>query len=502
MAQAMQWHAARDYAPAERDVALARESIADLASIRERRAAYWRDRFLATLERVATPRGIDAVLAGVQPVDALADGFCLSAAPLFSGPHRLDYVSIEAFTLRLARLLIADKAVAIEVSGARPVADAVRDGAGEPFDLSNLPGRLAAALERFRLAFTPAALAIRCDHPDAQRLVRARRGSTASVPRLYLRISDEFMAAVRDGRTVLMHHHFEPEHVSPFGGSRARRRATWVYGRVDAREWWREIAHSARTDDAVAPVFDGRAGSVCPLAGPEASDSVEPGLGQCAPSGSARIAFDFDLCCFVDARGRIDRLYLARTLRDVLRMADNLHDAVRWPLEELREDAAAHRRIALHVTGIGDTVCRLGLDPAHFATLERMVDTLAFVRACAFRCSRRLARRRSPFPGLQAERMIELLPRPDLQAEVRARIRQNATRNRELLVLSPWSVLPEQSTGADALPYFNLLPLLRFADGIGFRPARRTRRLTAEQFERFMRRAWAASMPESRSDVA
>lgn len=502
MAQAMRVDAARDFAPSGTDVALARASIAGLAAARESRAEYWRDRFMTAFEESVTPHGLAAVLAGVEPADALADGFCLSAAPLFSGPHSLDYVSVEALTLRLARLLIADKAVAMEVSGARPVADAVRDGADEPFDLANLPRRLSAALERFRLAFAPAALSIRCDHPDAQRLVRSRRNASAATAQLYLRITDEFMAAVRDGRPVALHHRLEPAHGSPFGSSQARRERTWIYARVDARAWWREIVCDAHAGDTVTPVFDGRTASACPLAGPEVIDCIEPGLGQCSPADGARITLDVNLASFVNRRRQVDRLRLARSLRDALRMADNLVDAVHWPLESLHADAVAHRRIALHITGIGDTVCRLGLDPAHFATLVRMNDTLGFVRACVFRHSRALARLRSPFPGLHAARMIELLPRSDLRAEVRERIRQHATRNRELLVLSPFSVLPRESNGIDALPYFNLLPLLRFADSIGFRADPRGRRLTVDQYERFMRLAWAASMHDVRRSVS
>ncbi|CAN5183478.1 hypothetical protein BH24PSE2_BH24PSE2_09800 [soil metagenome] len=500
MSQAVLAQSAQDFPTSAHDAAQARVAIAALAASCEPRVAFWERRFRSVLDEAVTPHGLGQVIAGVDPADALADGFALSLAPLFSGPDCLDYMSVEALTLRLARLLIADKAVALEVSGARPVVDTVREDAEAPFNLANLPGRLAAALERFRLGFTPAALTIRCDHPDAKRMIRVRRPSAS--PALHVRIDDAFMAAVRDGRPIPFHHRLGPASASPFGSSRARRERMWVYGRVDARAWWRELVQCAYTDQSLIPVFDGRTGPASPLAGAEAADCVEPRLAQCAPAESARITLEIDLRRFIDGCGRLDRLRLARSLGDALRLADNLLDAVRWPLASLRADAQVNRRVALHVAGLGDTVAALGLDPGHFTTLVCMTDTLGFIRSCVFRHSRRLARRRAPFPALHAQRMIDLLPNSDLQAEVQQRIRQHATRHRELLVLSPFSVLPAAARGIDALPYFNLLPLLRFADSVAFRADGRERQLTLEQYERFLRLAWAASMPESRRPVS
>ncbi|HUO82966.1 MAG TPA: hypothetical protein VM616_08930 [Gammaproteobacteria bacterium] len=475
------------------DTSGARRTVAALAAERERRYAYWQGRFEAALDDAVTPHGLDAVAAGGGAGDAVADGFSLSAAPLFSNPQRLDFQSVESFTLRLARLLIADKAVAIEVSAARPAAEAVREIADEPLDVARLPRCLADALERFRLRYAPAAVSIRGDHPDVQRLVRAQRTAPPFAPRLYVRLSDEFMAAVRDRRAVPLHH--APARNSPFGASLGHRVVTRVYSRIDARDWWLELARGAQESDKIVPVFDGRSGSACPLAGFETAGSVEPRLGLDVPAETARIALDVELACFAGPRGRFDGLRLARRLRDALRMADNLVDAARWPLESLRTDATAHRRVAVRIGGIGDTVCRLGLDPAHFATLRHMTGLLQFARGCLLHGSRRLARLHSPFPGLETERMIGLLPRPDLRAEARDSIRRHGTRNRELMCVSPWSILPSQASRADLLPFFNLLPLLRVADAVAFAPDAPARRLTPEQYERFMRLAWAASMP-------
>jgi ribonucleoside-diphosphate reductase alpha chain len=480
-------------ASAAADTHAARRAIAALAADRERRRGYWQGRFEAALDDAVTPHGLDAVASGTRADDAVADGFSLSAAPLFSNPQCLDFQSVESFTLRLARLLIADKAVTIEVSAARPAAETVREVADGPIDLARLPGCLTDALERFRLRYAPAAISIRGDHPDVQRLVRARRSAPASAPRLCVRLSDEFMAAVRDRRVVPLHH--APAQSSPFGASLGRRAVHRVYGRIDARDWWLELAGDAQAGDSIVPVFDGRSGSACPLAGFESAGSVEPRLGLDVPAETARVALDVDLACFAGPRGRIDGLRLARRLRDALRMADNLVDAARWPLQSLRADAAAHRRIAVRIGGIGDTVCRLGLDPAHFTTLRRMTGLLQFARGCLLRGSRRLARQHAPFPGLETERMIGLLPRPELRAEARDRIYRHGTRNRELLCVSPWSMLPALDSRADLLPFFNLLPLLKVADAVAFAPDSRARRLTPGQYERFMRLAWAASMP-------
>ena len=57
---------------------------------------------------------------------------------------------------------------------------------------------------------------------------------------------------------------------------------------------------------------------------------------------------------------------MRRLLRAVLRLADNLVDQLDWPSPELAQDALVNRRLAVHVTGIGDLVDRWDWIPAAF----------------------------------------------------------------------------------------------------------------------------------------
>ena len=114
------------------------------------------------------------------------------------------------------------------------------------------------------------------------------------------------------------------------------------------------------------------------------------------PAGTAWLLLDVDVRKLGrPATGR-------RLLRYTLRFADNLIDAVNWPLPALRLDALLNRRVALRLIHVGDLLISAGLQPGSAGAFMWLQRQLQFVRRCIIHESMLLARRRGPFPDLCA----------------------------------------------------------------------------------------------------
>lgn len=238
----------------------------------------------------------------------------------------------------------------------------------------------------------------------------------------------------------------------------------------------------------VRPVLENRSDVTSPLSAGERPDSVRPGLLQPVRAESAVLHLDFD----VGGLGTLEAgVELRESVRTTLRLADNLFDQIHWPLEGIRRDARAHRRVALNLCGIGDAVERAGLDPDRFDTLRWIEKLLGEIKECARKYSTELARERGAYPGLRTDELFSLVPDVGLHDQVEAGIRCHATRHHQLITISPFSVLPRRSSARPARSYANLLPVLRLADSIGFAEVSGSPRLGIEDLEYFMRLSWA-----------
>ncbi len=205
--------------------------------------------------------------------------------------------------------------------------------------------------------------------------------------------------------------------------------------------------------------------SACPLLAAEAAGDVLPGVALQAPQQSAWLCARVRLDQFVAHGGELDRESLRQHLLDIVDAADRMHDGCAWPTPAMRQDAWLNRRLAIRLDGVGDLVRALGLDPGRHATLEMLKDLFASLRNAVVLHSRQLASNLETLPAIAASApwhaACDEASAVAWQQRWLHAVRLSATRHRNLLAVSPWSVFPADD--AD-FRYADLLPLIEHAD--------------------------------------
>ena len=254
---------------------------------------------------------------------------------------------------------------------------------------------------------------------------------------------------------------------------------------------WRALWRSRLTARPLAPVYGGFVRSACPLLADEAAAAVLPASGLNVPLNTGWLPLGLDLTGFADGAGRLDLADLRQALREAIPIADELLGKVVRPNILQRRDVTENRRLALLVKGIGDLVLRRARDPADFDCLRELHSDLAAIRSAVDETSAHQARRRGPLPALflpprawfdgdHAEQWLQ---------HFEAARRREAVRHRNLLAMSPYSVMPSGS-GCDPA-FADLLPLLAFADAWAFSDPPRLENWNLNQFKHFHTRARA-----------
>ena len=266
--------------------------------------------------------------------------------------------------------------------------------------------------------------------------------------------------------------------------------------RVDAdtfreKTLWEELVSASHANPCIDLVLAGQKQPLTDLMGSERPDTIMPLSLFEAPADTAWLGMQFDLSAIPAEQIERGTGHLKKLVRVGVRLADNLIDSVTWPSEQLRLDALANRRLAAHVTGIGDLVLRHGLDPASFSTLRLLQRWLTLFKRQLLRESLRLAQERGPYPALNAEQLVRTLaPR---YGNVRARriISRRSPRHRQLLALSPYCVLPREASAIPARTWLKLLPLVRIADNLTMHGSQVRTLLDRDDYERLLRSTWA-----------
>ena len=273
------------------------------------------------------------------------------------------------------------------------------------------------------------------------------------------------------------------------GGARAALRVGAASFASPAR--WDELIEASREHPHVDLVLCKEQAPLTDLAGKESAEAVMPLSLFEAPADTAWLGMQFDLSTIPAEQIARGVPHLKKLVRVGVRLADNLIDAVSWPSGGLRSDARANRRLAAHVTGIGDLALRHGMNPAEPSTVATLQRWLSLFKRQLLRESLRLAAERGPYPALDAEQLVEALaPRYGPQ-RARRLIARRSPRHRQLLALSPYCVLPTAPTRIPARDWLNLLPVIRIADNLTMYGSEARSRLEKADYERLLRRTWA-----------
>ena len=233
--------------------------------------------------------------------------------------------------------------------------------------------------------------------------------------------------------------------------------------------------------------------SPCPLFALERAAAILPPHGLQVPPGTAWATMRLNLMDYIGEHGDIDASALRESIRRCVTYGEQVHNDADWPTAAMRHDSWSNRRLAISIDGIGDLARVRDIDPQSFASLQSLGETLRDIRDAANEHSRQLATENEHAPSLriaepdqEASTVVELA---GWQASWQAALKLAATRHRNLLALSPWSVFPSGES-ADRR-YSDLLPLLAHADVCAFPAPPCTMQWNLNEFKHFHRRAWA-----------
>lgn len=256
---------------------------------------------------------------------------------------------------------------------------------------------------------------------------------------------------------------------------------------------WTYLWRGRESEKQVLPVYGGFVRSTCPLLADEVAVTTLPGSGLQVPAHSAWLPVHFDLSALADRNGVLDGPVLRQAVTDALQTADQMIDQSQWPGRRRQADARLNRRIGLIVTGIGDLVIRRGEDPGALSCLRSMHQLIDELRCELHAVTARLARQCGEVPSLSRAcppgNWFQGSHHRAWQARFEKACLDAAVRHRNLLALSPYSVLP--TAGRPAPRFMDLLPLLRLADAWAFAGSPQLSGWNVTQFKYFHMRARA-----------
>lgn len=262
--------------------------------------------------------------------------------------------------------------------------------------------------------------------------------------------------------------------------------------------WRRRLARNP-----LLPVYGGLVRSSCALLAEQVALSPLPCCGLLSPLQSAWLPLRLSLPGFADRDGNLDERRLQHALRDAVALADELFDCLHWASPQQRRDARENRRLAFLVAGLGDLVILRGDDPAGIDCLRRLGDTMRSIREQLHAASGVRARHCGPLPALSAAgaaaSRLNGAQRDSWQRQFDIAASKSAVRNRNLLLMSPYSVLPCAPTCRAA--FSDLLPLIAHADAWSFARPPACAGWSVADYRNFHRRARAVIQGSQRPSL-
>ncbi|TLM77074.1 adenosylcobalamin-dependent ribonucleoside-diphosphate reductase [Microbulbifer harenosus] len=299
---------------------------------------------------------------------------------------------------------------------------------------------------------------LRCDHPDIERFVDAKRD-----PRelrhfnLSVLVSDDFMAAVDDDCEWDL---IFPERLLE-GQGREQVLRGWsgepkplpcrVLKRVRARELWQKIMRANYDSAEPGVLFVDRINTHNNLYYREQISATNPcGEIPLPPYGACNLG-SVNLMRFVQApfsaRADLDWFGIDECVAVGVRMLDNVIDLSHYPLPSQKKQARGSRRIGIGITGLADALIALGL---HYdsdqgrALAARVMET---VRDSAYRTSIALAAEKGAFPLYERTKFLAGADVCALPEKLRKGIADKGIRNSHLIAIAPTGTISLLANG-------------------------------------------------------
>ncbi len=429
--------------------------LADLVVHRERNPDYWRQE----LDWLLSQDSVGLLSAVCEQGQA-----GLRCPGVSEGTHRVDAI-INPLAGRITPLLNRGTQVCIDLSD---VLSGKSDSDCALFRglLDQLPRAAVSSGDLRGLMFSWSA-----ELPSLPALLHLSLSDSSWRPRVALRVSDDLLGAAYQADGI------------GFAGS--------GLDAGSAARLWRRVTDTSHRHANIELVLQTTTHFSCELSVPESPEVVMPVSLFEARAETAWLAIQVNIGAFSPYPDRQRFRALRRALRVGMRLADNLMDGWNWSSKAMRDDAQLNRRLAVHVTGIGDLVDRYAMDPASLNTLRNLERWLAVVKQLMIRESNLLARQRGAFPGLPVKELVGMLTSNFGREAARKLIHQRSMRHRHLMVMSPFSLFPAEPPAHPFAAYCHLLPVIRFADTIAMHGIQGRHRLNADQYHRLLRMTWA-----------
>ncbi|MEM3670775.1 MAG: adenosylcobalamin-dependent ribonucleoside-diphosphate reductase [Thermoprotei archaeon] len=295
-------------------------------------------------------------------------------------------------------------------------------------------------------------ITIRVDHPDIFDFIKVKRDlRTVRYANISVRVSDEFMRAVRDNAEFTLKYESD--------------RAGKIERKVSARTLWNELITSARDWAEPGLIFwDAvKRGSPSEYNGMEVVTTNPCSEQPLQPYGACDLG-NINLSAFVKdaftANPSVDWENLERAVRYSVRFLDNVltynHD--RHPLKAQAEASAGSRRIGVGFTGLADMFVKLGIKYDSNQALEFADELFARIKETAYDESVELAKEKGSFPLFDAQKHLSMSFIQSLKPELRDKISRHGLRNVAILTVPPvgsGSVLAGTSSGIEPIFAFS-----------------------------------------------
>ena len=256
---------------------------------------------------------------------------------------------------------------------------------------------------------------------------------------------------------------------------------------------WSVLWRNRLASVPLKPAYGATVRTACPLLADEDAASILPVRGIQVPVDSAWLPMSLPLAHFANDAGEIRWEQLLPALACGVDLAEEIMNQLCWSQPGQRTDARLNRRLAMSITGLGDLVDRRGLDPANLGTLRWLSAIVIRIRTSLWQHSGQLARNFGCLPALcssdPSSGWDNSVQRENWRRHWQVALEKSAVRHRNMLILSPYSVLP--SNGACSAGYTDLLPVVACADAWSFADVPQFSDWSLDEYKVFHRRAWA-----------
>jgi ribonucleoside-diphosphate reductase alpha chain len=425
--------------PPEADISDTWKRVARAAAAIERNPALWSEQFLSALRDFRLLPG-GRILAGAGTTHNVTLANCFVMGPIEDSIDGIFQALKEG-----ARTIQQGGGVGYDFSTLRPHgARAQTSGriASGPVSFMRVWEAMCASLLSTGVRRGAMMATLRCDHPDIEGFIDAKRAADA-LPHfnLSVQVTEQFMQAVLgDEEWPLVFPDLEGTLERAWSGS-SRAVPCRIDRVVRARELWRRLCDSAYDCAEPGVLFIDRINGENNLAYCEHLSTTNPCAETPLPAyGSCNLA-SINLTAFVrdpfTPEARLDHEDIGDVARVAVRFLDDVIEIGKFPLLRQREQAHQSRRIGLGITGLADALAMLGLRYDSESARNAASGVMRVIRDAAYAASTDLARERGPFPSFNAEAYLARPFIKDLPAETRAAIAEHGIRNSHLLAIAP-----------------------------------------------------------------